>query len=181
MEVFPRARRNNKLKWYLAWLLVNTILCAYISVLLFLFWDAKQWARDPCVRTLNLWLLVYLFLQGLHTLRTIGVMLVWHKAKDPSVQQLKIELFFGVWVFIAEASWIIYGNTFIYSDEIENCQYQPNWSILTTETERNTIMVLVIYGYFLLAGILFTVCFFIAFFFGYKQYIKADLETIQAN
>ena len=35
--------------------------------------------------------------------------------------QLKMELFFGMWVFIVEVGWLIYGNTFIYDDEIKDC------------------------------------------------------------
>jgi hypothetical protein len=26
-----------------------------------------------------------------------------------------------MWVFLAEAAWIIYGSTFIYDDSIKNC------------------------------------------------------------
>ena len=39
-------------------------------------------------------------------------------------------------------------------------------------------MVLIIYGYLLLAGILLIILFFIGFYFGYKNYIKADLDVV---
>ena len=51
-------------------------------------------------------------------MRTIILIGIWKKAKDPPYQQIKMEVFFGVWLFLAEAAWIIYGNTFIYSEEI---------------------------------------------------------------
>ena len=35
--------------------------------------------------------------------------------------QLKMELFFGMWVFVIETGWLIYGNTFIYTDKIKDC------------------------------------------------------------
>ena len=176
--MFPRERRNKKIKWFVAWGIVNAILCTYIMALLFIFWDAKTWAKDPCVKQLNLWLLVYCFVQGLHEIRSIAVIYIWHKANDPAVAQLKLELIYGGWVFILEACWIIYGNTFIYTEESQQCVYQPRWSILSTTTERNTVMVLIIYGYLLLLGMFLTMCFFIAFYFGYKSYIKTDLETV---
>ena len=77
-----------------------------------IFWE--NWNVD-CIRKLNVWLLVYLSLQGGHTVRTIILIGIWKKAKDPPYQQIKMEVFFGVWLFLAEAAWIIYGNTFIYS------------------------------------------------------------------
>ena len=74
-----------KLKWYMAWAIVNSTLCAYILALVIIFWDEKSWEESPCVKTLDIWLLVYLCLQALHMLRTGVVMLLWHKAKDPTI------------------------------------------------------------------------------------------------
>mmetsp|Transcript_17226 Transcript_17226/g.21753 ORF Transcript_17226/g.21753 Transcript_17226/m.21753 type:complete len:110 (-) Transcript_17226:449-778(-) len=107
--------------------------------------------------------------------RSISIIAIWHKAKDPTVQQLKVEIFFGAWVFLAEACWIIYGNSFIYDDEYKNCKFPSRYAAFTAQTERTTVMVLVIYGYLLLAGITATIIFFIIFYFGYKSYIKGDL------
>ena len=56
--------------------------------------------------------------------------------------------------------------------------FKPKWSELTTHTERTTVMVLIIYGYLLLAGILLIILFFIGFYFGYKNYIKSDLDLV---
>ena len=85
--------------------------------------------------------------------------MIWRRAKDPSVAQLKFELLFGIWVFLVEACWILYGNSFIYDTEIKQCDVHTTRSILSSETERTTVMVLVIYGYFLLAGIVATIVF----------------------
>ena len=65
--------------------------------------------------------MVYMCIQGAHLLRTLTIIYLWYKAKDPSYQQIKVEVFYGIWVFLAEAGWLIYGNTFIYS--IEDCNY----------------------------------------------------------
>ena len=95
------------------WGIVNVIMCCYIFFLLFTFWDS--WHLDSCMYKLNVWLMVYLVIQGVHTVRTIILLIVWKKAKDPSFQQIRIEFFFGMWIFLFEAGWIIYGSTFIYS------------------------------------------------------------------
>ena len=86
------------------------------------FWDTKAWTVD-CVRTLNIWLLGYMILEALHAIRTIAIVFIWYNKPDPGMAQIKIEVFYGFWVFIAEAAWIVYGNTFIYTDEIKECHY----------------------------------------------------------
>ena len=48
--------------------------------------------------------------------------MIWLRAKDPGDTHLLAELFYGAWVFLAETGWLIYGNTFIYTDEIMNCE-----------------------------------------------------------
>ena len=50
----------------------------------------------------------------------------WKKAVDPSIAQIKIEIFYGIWIFLIEAAWIIYGNTFIYSEQIKDCDESFN-------------------------------------------------------
>ena len=54
-------------------------------------------------------------------LRNFILIAIWRRAKEPALMQIKLELFFGMWVFVAEAGWLIYGNTFIYTDKIKNC------------------------------------------------------------
>lgn len=39
-------------------------------------------------------------------------------------------------------------------------------------------MVLIIYGYLLLLGILFLICFYAAAYFGFKQRMAGDQETV---
>ena len=111
-EIYDEETRKKRIKTLFIWLFVTSCVAAYILFLLIIFWD--NWNVD-CIRKLNVWLLVYLSLQGGHTVRTIILIGIWKKAKDPPYQQIKMEVFFGVWLFLAEAAWIIYGNTFIYS------------------------------------------------------------------
>ena len=107
-------------------------------------------------------------------------MIIWHKAKDPSVQQIKVEIYYGVWIFLFEASWIIYGNTFIYTEAYDNCEFKlKTYSKFSTELERYTVMALIIYGYLLLVAIVGTMLFWIAFYIGYKQRFTADMETVK--
>ena len=39
-EVYNEKRRKEYIRWVIAWMFINAGLCAYIFVLLFLFWDA---------------------------------------------------------------------------------------------------------------------------------------------
>ena len=118
-------------------------------------------------------------------LRTFAIICAWKSAKDPSYTQVKIELFYGIWVFLLEAVWLIYGNTFIYNDTIKDCNtsFQHKWSFktLNTNTLRATAMVLIIYGYFLLIGIILVILFYAGAYFGYKSYVKQDLASKEVN
>lgn len=105
-------------------------------------------------------------------------MWTWKKAKDPSEMQIKIELFYGVWIFLLEACWLIYGNTFIYTEEIKVCHDHNSLFGWDVSSERLTTLVLIIYGYFLLAGILFFILFYTGLYFGYKSYTQLDQEAL---
>ena len=110
-------------------------------------------------------------MQGAHSIRTIVLLAIWRSAVDPPYQQIKMEVFFGVWIFLMEAGWIIYGNTFIYSDEIRNCDAE---ALITldiddrVDTLRITTIVLICYGYVLLLGICLLMCFYVGASFGFK-------------
>ena len=94
---------------------------------------------------------------------------------------MKIELFYGIWLFVLEAGWIIYGNTFIYTEESKDCngEFVHRWAKLDLNVNalRSTAMVLIIYGYFLLIAIVFAILFSIFAYRGYQAYIKPDLAN----
>ena len=57
-----------------------------------------------------------------HILRTGMKIYIWKKLVDPPLNQIKLEFFFGFWLFLAEVAWQIYGNTFIYDENIDHCK-----------------------------------------------------------
>ena len=178
-EAYSKSQRMSKIKYYALWGLVNLSLCIYIFGVIFVFWDA--WKVD-CIEQLSVWLVVYEVLQGAHLVRTIAIIIFWKKAVDPSYAQIKLELFFGAWIFLCEAGWLIYGNTFIYSSEIHDCDDDLSSILgnnldLNTDTLRISTLVVIIYGYFLLGGIILLACFFMALYFGYKSYTAQDMAT----
>ena len=79
-EIYDEDTRKKKIKNLIIWNFVIGGVMAYITFLLVLFWN--NWSV-PCVRQLNVWLLVYLILQVLHALRSAACILIWKKAKDP--------------------------------------------------------------------------------------------------
>lgn len=153
------------MKWYLILGIINLCISIYITILMYLFWGANEWHIE-CVKTLNIWLLVYLILEGLHLIRSAIVIVIWLRARDPSLAQIKVELFYGVWIYAVEFGWLIYGNTFIYTDEFEHCQHRF-WGH-STGMEVKSVLVLVIYGYILFAVVFFGLIFAIFAFIGYK-------------
>jgi len=47
---------------------------------------------------------------------------IWKRARDPSMQVMKFDVFFIIFVVLPEIGFFIWGNTFIYSKEIYNCR-----------------------------------------------------------
>ena len=117
-EMFPWKMRVNKARWYAVWGLVNALLLAYCVVVTGKFWSDWQ---ISCIKELDLWLLIYVIITALHLVRTIAIIFVLLKAKDPATSTIKMEAYFGVWVFLFEVVWLIYGNSFIYTDDVKNC------------------------------------------------------------
>jgi len=46
----------------------------------------------------------------------------WLFANDPAIAEGKIFIFIRFWLFLFEAAWILYGSTFVFSDEFANCE-----------------------------------------------------------
>lgn len=83
---------------------------------------------------------------------------------DPATQQIKLELFFGAWVFAVETGWLIYGNTFIYEDDIKDCDeifniFGRSDAQASVETVRTVALVLICYGYLQFLAIFGLLCF----------------------
>ena len=98
---------------------------------------------------------------------------MWRSAEDPATQQIKLELFFGGWVFLVETGWLIYGNTFIYDEEVVNCDSEFNIFgrsdlAADVDTLRTTTLVLICYGYLQFLGIIGLIIFAIGAYAGYK-------------
>ena len=93
-------------------------------------------------------------------------------------------MFFGGWVFLAEAAWIIYGNTFIYSQEIRDCTISSSSFIKINDeidSLRITTLILIIYGYLLLLVILGLIIFYIGAYLGFKSRLAGDMENIASQ
>ena len=84
-----------------------------------------------------------------------------------------MELFFGMWVFIIETGWLIYGNTFIYTTKIKDCNAVFKATVgggVDADTLRSTVLALIIYGYLLFLGLFFLICFGTILYFGFQNY-----------
>ena len=119
---------------------------------------------------------MYGIIHSLHLIRTLAIMVIWHKAKDPAVSSTKLEFFFGYWIFLAEIIWSIFGNFIIYSDTLnEGCvDTDQSDNIFTVQTLWVTCLVWIIYGYLLILGLICTCCFSLVFFKVKADYDKAD-------
>ena len=129
------------------------------------------------------WLAIYNNIALLHVIRTLTLVCIWRCAKDPAMTHIKLEVFYGVWIFLLEIVWLIYGNTFIYDDKIQDCNDEIEAKSIdvdiNTNTLRATALTLIVYGYLLFVGVVFTILFYIGAYMGYQSYAKEDKEALE--
>ena len=80
--IYDERIRTRMQRYYLAWTLNNVILSIYIIILLCYFWH--YFNKLQCIHRLEVWLLVYMVLQVLHLIRSIVIICIWKRAKDPT-------------------------------------------------------------------------------------------------
>ena len=153
------------------WTLVYAGITIFLSVILAIWWNA--W-RVKCIRVLNKWLLVHNVLMFIHALVHFAYCFIWIWAKDPTIWLTRFRVFFHFWVYLFEAGWIIYGSTFIYSEEIKECGEKYDVVIGLREEEKHsvstlrlTVLVYICLGYLLWLIILCSLCFVIC---AYQKY-----------
>lgn len=87
----------------------------------------------------------------------------------------KVDFFFGAWVFAAEIAWIIYGNTFIYSDKDCEEEYEAKFNDdINIDALHTTTQFLIIYGYLLLLGLLGIGLYYLAAYCGWRGFYAKD-------
>ena len=88
---------------------------------------------------------------------------------------MKVELFYGVWVFVIEIGWIIYGSTFIYDDGNCSSEYEEKFGKdISVDTLYITTKVLIIYGYLLMFGLLLWGLYYLAAYCGWRGFYAKD-------
>jgi len=119
---YPKHLRHREIRIRVCHILVHMSLVSYISLLILAFWDS--WRID-CIRQLNEWLSTYLVLEILHLVERIVSLCLWLRSEDPYLQEARTYIFGRIWINLVEAAWIIYGSSFIYSQELKECDLRP--------------------------------------------------------
>ena len=92
---------------------------------------------------------------------------------------MKVELFFGAWVFVTEIAWIIYGSTFIYEDKDCQDEYDDKFNDeINIDALHSTTEFIVIYGYFLMLGLLLWGLYYLAAYCGWKGFYDKDQKHL---
>ena len=98
-------------------------------------------------------------------------MFSWLYANEPTIAESRLFVLMRFWLYLMEASWIIYGSCFIYNDDIANCGpselEKGELAADLVEPLRVTTTVLVIYGYILLVWLC---CGCIIFLYCYRNF-----------
>ena len=160
--MFSKEIRMGKIRSFLVWNLFNLVILFYVTILIGVFW--QQW--DKCIRELSTWLIGYLFIHSLHLVRRFILIGFGWKAKDPTLYEVQVNLFFFVFVFLPEVGWYIYGNTFIYSKHEFECRQEnpEEWKLWFLS------LVLIIQGYIVMLVALGVILFASGAYYMYRQW-----------
>ena len=158
--------------------MIHVLLAIYIFGLLYTFWPS--W-KVHCIRELNVWLSVYFIVELLQITVSLFAVCVWYRANDPTMAETRLYVFGTFWLYLFMATWIIYGSTFIYSDEISQC-VDTTFEIFGDTVQRVaelriTALVLIVLGYLNLIGILLLACAGCCMYCVYKSWTKVDALT----
>ncbi len=69
-----------------------------------------------------MWLSIYAVVELILTATAITEIAFWGCANDPNLAGTRLRLFLQYWVYLFTAAWILYGSTFIYDEEISQCE-----------------------------------------------------------
>lgn len=178
-EMYPWSLRKKQLRKKVAYFLFHLATTAYITMLVWTYWLA--WDIE-CIRDLNVWLCVYLAIEFVHTVCSIVELVLWLYARDPPLGETKLRLILQYWVYIFTAVWILYGSTFMFSEEIIDCK-EPverifkSSSVMNVKSLRLTASVLIVLGYFTVLWLVCYLLFGCVMYCLYKSWVKMDRET----
>lgn len=82
---FPPEVRRQKACSFFKWGLINFLLVCYLVIFIAIFWNDWKFNDETCIADLSWWVLGYLFIQVLHILRKISIIIIWNKADDPTI------------------------------------------------------------------------------------------------
>lgn len=147
---------------YATWGLINISLFGYLMFFEVVFWRFWSYRDHNCISNLVWWALIYILIQLGHIVRKGIIIYIWKTAKDPTIACTKMDLISLPFLVLPELCWYIYGNILMYNEEVMlNCKelYPLFWS---------SILVLLIYGYLFMFGILLMILAALAIFCYFK-------------
>lgn len=179
-KIFTEEMRSSKRRNLCLWAIITGIIFMYISFLLSYFW--RQWTTE-CIRQLSVWLAVYEGIIILQLIRSLFLLRVWKVSRDPAYIQVKVDFFWSI-IFLAEIGWYTYGNTFIYTSEIQFCSGVNEQSVDAYALWISTLII-ICWGYCLMVYVLGIIVFAIGLCCVYRSWNldldKHDSDTQHRN
>lgn len=147
---------------YGTWGLINISLFGYLMFFEVIFWHVWTYKTHNCIANLSWWALIYMLIQLGHIIRKGIIIYIWKVAKDPTIACTKMDLLSLPLLVLPELCWYIYGNILMYNEDVmSHCkaEFPLFWS---------SILVLIIYGYLFMFGILLMILAALAIFCYFK-------------
>ena len=163
-------KRREKINSLLCWGVVDIILACYLFALV-----AHYRLFDKliaCAHTLSVWLLSYMIIEICHLVRKITLICIWKWAKDPSPTAMVCDLVFIVLIIIPELCVFIWGNTFIYSDDMYLCRHDEVSKGYHIQSLWISSLVIIVYGYICMVGYCVIIIIGCGAFYTYRSWSK---------
>ena len=126
-------------------------------------------------------MLVYFMDELIHIVLYTAAIIAWCKANDPPLIETRVSVFGTFWLYLFSAAWVVYGSSFMFSEEIENCELDRDEEKKTFSIQdvRITAKVLIWFGYAAILMAILVACVGCAVYALYKKWSAMDIESMK--
>ena len=181
-ELYPRWRRQSQCSRNCCRIFCHALIVLFLVALIIPFMTQEVFDIN-CLETQVTWLMIYVGIEVLHAAERTAVGVCWLYVKEPVNAEGRLFIFFRLWLIIGEAALIVYGNTFIFSEQIDECESESiaaGLSLTLTDMIDMlswTATILIIYGYLLILYLICSCIFGIVLYKQYSSFCRMDATT----
>jgi len=175
--MFPLWRRRQQCSRKVCIICGHALIILIVTALITPFLLQADALRVDCIEQLTFWLLVYIGVELLHIFERIAAACSWMRANNPANAEGRLFLFVRIWLYLGEVAWVIYGTTFAFNEEMDECASDSiKAGVDLTIADMISLLrwstkFLIIYGYLLILYLLCSCCIGVAVYRTYTSFV----------